>query len=140
MQKDPITVDDLKEQLKEKFRECDRQRTQIKNLEHKLSFSEQRTLRASDTVASLRGGAHLVKPSVKAQLPHMVMGCSECYAHNLPCDDHARCRSCVEKDTSCARWRCSLKHVLLNCPDYPACKYPHDANGWLLLREQRPEW
>ncbi|KAH9860913.1 hypothetical protein IAQ61_010649 [Plenodomus lingam] len=132
--------EELEQQLREKTSLCDRQRSQLKMAEQHLKISEARVMRVSNNGDALTGAAHLVVPHANTKLPKNVVSCSECYANNLTCDAHAKCRSCGERDTPCARWRCSLKHKLGTCPLVP-CKLPHDAQGWLMLqREARPQW
>lgn len=132
-------VGDLQGKLREKSSDCDRLRTRINIQEKSLEDYRQRITRASDVVAALRGGAHLVRPRANAKLSKMILGCSECYAKNISCDNQARCRHCTENNEICARWRCSLQHIHGSCPDAP-CRLPHDEAGWLGLVTQRPEW
>ncbi|KAJ4357108.1 hypothetical protein N0V95_002764 [Ascochyta clinopodiicola] len=132
-------VGDLQAMFREKGSECDRYRTQLKNQEKRVEDYKQRILRASKDGAALRGAAHLVKPQANTKLSALVLGCSECYAQNVSCDNKARCRSCTENNEICARWRCGLHHILGQCPDTP-CRFPHDEQGWLCQVEPRPEW
>jgi chromosome segregation ATPase len=132
-------VGDLQRQLQEKSRDCDRFRTKLKNQEKIVEDYKQRILRASSDGKALRGAAHLVVPKPDTKFSHLVLGCSECYTKNITCDDKARCRHCTENNEKCARWRCSLKHILGQCPDIPCC-YPHESDGWLLATDPRPEW
>ena len=108
------------EELKIKLRE---QRVQLKTAEAQLKHCENRLLEITKNGMSLQGAAHLVKPNANTQLPKTVFACSECYANG----------------ETCARWRCSLKHRLGNCPLTP-CKLAHDEQGWLMLRTERPQW
>ncbi|EOA86587.1 uncharacterized protein SETTUDRAFT_30922 [Exserohilum turcica Et28A] len=124
------------EELKIKLRE---QRVQLKTAEAQLKHCENRLLEITKNGMSLQGAAHLVKPNANTQLPKTVFACSECYANNLECDNNATCRSCTDRGETCARWRCSLKHRLGNCPLTP-CKLAHDEQGWLMLRTERPQW
>ncbi|USP76332.1 purine-cytosine permease-like protein [Curvularia clavata] len=130
---------DLNAKLRQKMVECDRQRNQLKTVEAQLQHCQDRLKDITNNGMSLQGAVHLVKPSAQAQLPKGVMSCSECYANNLACDSKATCHNCAEHNKSCARWRCSLKHKLGSCPLAP-CKFPHDAQGWLVRYTDRPEW
>lgn len=132
-------VGDLQGMLREKSSECDRFRTQLKLQEKRVEDFRQRTLRAANNGETLRGAAHLVKPQANTKFSSLVLGCSECYAKNITCDNKARCQHCTENNEVCARWRCSLKHKLGTCPDTP-CRLPHDDAGWLGQVERRPEW
>jgi DNA repair exonuclease SbcCD ATPase subunit len=130
-QLDKVNLDGLKAQLKEKTSQSDRFRNQVKHLEQRLSV-------ATNGGEYLKGGAHLVAPNAKTVLPKTVMPCSECYAKNITCDGGAKCRPCAESNTTCARWRCSLKQKLGECHLTP-CSLPHDPQGWLVMNA-RPEW
>jgi hypothetical protein len=130
---------DFQSKLREVTSERDRFRTKVKHQEKVIEDAQNRIQRASNQGASLRGAAHLVKPQANTKLPALTLGCSECYANNVPCDDKARCRNCTENNENCVRWRCSLKHILGTCPDVP-CRFPHDQQGWLLQVEPRPQW
>jgi chromosome segregation ATPase len=132
-------IDDVKSKLMEKTSTCDRQRNQLKMIEAQLSQSQSRLMKITNHGESLCGAAHVVKPSGTSKLPKLVISCVECYNKNLPCDNGARCRNCVENNTQCARWRCSLKHKYGECPLTP-CPLSHDSQGWLVLRTERPEW
>lgn len=132
-------VEDLQSQLSEKTTACDRLRGSLKIHEKKLLDSQQRLDRASDTAHALRGASHLVKPRPDTKFSPLVLGCSECYAKNLTCDNKACCRNCFENNEKCARWRCSIKHILDRCPVVP-CTFPHDTDGWLLAPSARPQW
>ncbi|KAF2848498.1 hypothetical protein T440DRAFT_166832 [Plenodomus tracheiphilus IPT5] len=133
-------IDDLKQKLREKTSTCDRQRSQLKLTEQHLKVAQERIMKNANNGDILRGAAHLVTPNAKGKLPRNVVSCSECYANNLTCDTDAKCRSCNERNTVCARWRCSLKHKLGDCPLAP-CKLPHDSQGWLILQQEtRPQW
>jgi hypothetical protein len=132
-------LEEVRSKLREKTGLCDRQRNQLKFAETQLQHCQHRLLDVTKNGLLLQGAAHIVKPNIHAQLPKTVVGCSECYAKNLQCDNNARCRSCTERDALCARWRCSLMHKLGDCPLKP-CKLPHDSQGWLVLQTERPEW
>lgn len=131
-------LDEVKDKLLEKTKDCDRFRNQLKKAEHHLKLSQSRLMTATNNGALLRGAAHIVAPNESAKLPKKVMSCSECYALNLPCDNGSRCRNCIDNNRKCARWRCSLKHKLGVCERAP-CAPPHDPDGWLVV-EPRPEW
>jgi DNA repair exonuclease SbcCD ATPase subunit len=133
------SMDKLKAELREKSSQCDRNRTQLKAVEQQLHVSQDRLKRFHNSGEGLRGGAHLVVPNEKSKLPKQIISCAECYAKNLPCDNGARCQSCALKNIQCARWRCSMKHRLGECPDHP-CALPHDPQGWLVTLDARPEW
>lgn len=135
----PESVADLKDKLREKSSLCDRLRSQLKSSEQNFKISQERVMKVSNNGDSLRGGAHLVAPQANGKLPKNVVSCSECYANNITCDSSACCRSCSERNTQCARWRCSLKHKLGVCNLAP-CKLPHDSQGWLILQDNRPQW
>ncbi|KAF2622414.1 hypothetical protein BU25DRAFT_495134 [Macroventuria anomochaeta] len=132
-------VGDLQDLLREKSSECDRFRAKLKNQEKTVEDYKQRTLRASNDGKALRGAAHLVLPQPNTKLSTLVLGCSECYAKNITCDNKARCRHCTENNEKCFRWRCSLKHILGQCPNVP-CSFPHESDGWLLQTDPRPQW
>lgn len=133
-------IDAIKDKLREQSSACDRFRTQLKGTEQQLKLCHERLMIATDGGNNFRGAAHLVKPNVSSKLPKNVVSCSECYANNVTCDSSARCRNCTENNKDkCARWRCSMKHKLGECTSVP-CPLPHDSQGWLVLREPRPEW
>jgi len=135
----PEAIGELKDKLRDKTSQCDRLRNQLKLTEQHLKVSQDRVMKVSNNGDSLRGAAHLVVPHARGQLPKNVVSCSECYANNITCDSSPCCRSCSERNTQCARWRCSLKHKLGECNLTP-CKLPHDPQGWLILQESRPQW
>jgi hypothetical protein len=135
---DQESLDGVKEKLREKTSQCDRLRNELKGAEHQLKLSQSRLLAVMNGGDALKGGAHLVVPNAKSILSKVVMPCSECYALNDTCDNGARCRSCVERNSNCARWRCSMKHKLGECHLTP-CVLPHDPQGWLIMGE-RPQW
>ncbi|KAH6639566.1 permease for cytosine/purines, uracil, thiamine, allantoin-domain-containing protein [Boeremia exigua] len=135
---------DLRGQLKEKTSACDRLRNELnaqtKAFEDLIAKeAETRLLRASDDGKALRGGVHLVKPASDTKLSPLVLSCLECYNKNITCDNKARCRHCYENNETCSRWRCSLKHILGQCTNLP-CTFPHEADGWLVATEPRPQW
>lgn len=133
------SINELKEQLRKMSSQYDRQCNQLKLSERLLVLSQGRVMKITNDGDYLRGAAHLVAPNEKGKLPTNVMPCSECYAKSLTCDSSARCRSCTDGNAQCARWRCSLKHKLGECPLEP-CKLPHDSQGWLVLLNSRPQW
>jgi hypothetical protein len=63
-----------------------------------------------------------------------------CYVKNLPCDHSITCHNCRGANRKCLRFRCSMQHVLKNCPDKPFCKLTHSNEGWLVTDHERPEW
>jgi hypothetical protein len=132
-------VVDLQTQLSQKSADCDRWRTKYKNQEKMIETCKRQMERAANENTCLRGAAHLVKPANSSKLSPVVMSCSECYARNITCDNKARCRHCTENNEDCARWRCSLRHHLGQCPRVP-CTFPHGEDGWLLAPEPRPQW
>jgi hypothetical protein len=132
-------IDDIKSKLREKTSVCDRQRNELKMVKAQLSQSQSRLMKITNHGESLHGAAHVVKPAETSKLPKLVISCVECYNKNLPCDNGAKCRNCIENNTPCARWRCSLKHKYGDCPLTP-CPLSHDSQGWLVLRAERPEW
>lgn len=132
-------IDDLRKKLRETTSDRDRQRNQLKLCERQLKHSNDLVQRASNNGELLKGAAHLVKPNERAKLPKTIVACSECYAYNLQCDNGAQCRSCMDRNTTCQRWRCALKHRLGGCTMTP-CKFPHDSQGWLMTQTERPQW
>lgn len=132
-------VGDLQAELRQKSSDCDRYRTMAKNQEKMVETCKQQIERARNDNQALRGAAHLVKPAPTSKLSPLVLGCTECYTKNITCDNKARCRYCTENNEQCSRWRCSLKHVLGQCPRVP-CTFPHEEDGWLLATEPRPQW
>ena len=132
-------VSDLQVQLSEKSRTCDQLRTSLKKVEKQVAAYEHALNRATNVSKALQGASHLVKPKEGTKLSTRVMACAECYAKNLTCDDKPMCRNCSESNEACARWRCSLRHVMERCPRVP-CTFPHEADGWLLVPEDRPDW
>ena len=132
-------VGDLQTQLSQKSADCDRWRTKYKNQEKMVETWKRQLERAADENTCLRGAAHLVKPAPSSKLSLIVTSCSECYSKNITCDNKARCRHCTENNVDCARWRCSLRHHLGQCPRVP-CTFPHGDDGWLLAPDPRPTW
>ncbi|KAH8723746.1 hypothetical protein GQ44DRAFT_773623 [Phaeosphaeriaceae sp. PMI808] len=130
---------DLNESLQEKKVQCSRFRIQLKQTEQQLKLMQDRLNTATSHGEYLRGGAHPVAPSLQSKLPNKVVACFECYVNNLPCDNKARCQSCVTHDAKCTRWRCSLKQKLGECHG-ASCLLAHDSQGWLVLKRARPEW
>lgn len=136
---DQGNLDNLKEQLREKSSSLDRMRTKLKLAERHLENIQNKLSRVLNGGDALRGGAHPIIPNENSKLPKNVWSCVECFAQNIPCDNGARCRNCFESHTKCARFRCSMKHKLGDCPD-SVCQLPHDPNGWLVTMDKRPEW
>lgn len=134
-----VSTEDLKTKLHEKTIQCNQQRYKIKVAEENLKISQERVLKVADEGKTLQGAAHLVIPNANSKMPRTIISCSECYSKNIECDHGARCKNCTDSNTVCARWRCSLKHKLGECPLAP-CKLPHDPQGWLVLQEPRPQW
>lgn len=132
-------VGGLQAQLSQKSADCDRWRTKYKNQEKMVDTWKRQLERAADENTCLRGAAHLVKPAASSKLSPIVTSCSECYSKNITCDNKARCRHCTENNVDCARWRCSLRHHLGQCPRVP-CTFPHGEDGWLLAPDPRPTW
>ncbi|KAG9199131.1 hypothetical protein G6514_009049 [Epicoccum nigrum] len=132
-------VSDLPVRLSEKSRICDQLRTSFQQQEKQAERCGHALNRATNISKALCGAAHLVKPTEGAKLSPRVMGCAECYAKNISCDNTSVCRNCSENNERCVRWRCSLRHVMERCPRVP-CTFPHEADGWLLAPEARPDW
>jgi hypothetical protein len=132
-------VSNLQVQLSEKSRICDQLRTSLKKQERQAASYEHALNRATNVSKALQGASHLVIPKEGTKLSTRVMSCVECYAKNLTCDDKPMCRNCSENNEACARWRCSLRHVMERCTRAP-CTFPHEADGWLLTPEARPDW
>lgn len=132
-------VGDLEIQLDEKTQICDRLRASAKAHEKALQASKQSLDRATDAAKALHGAAHLVKPRPDTKLSTIVLSCAVCYTKNITCDNKSVCRNCSENNEKCVRWRCSLKHILGNCPRV-LCTFPHETDGWLLASGPRPEW
>jgi hypothetical protein len=116
----------LQEEQVKKAGECDMQREELREQGKLLEEAEQRVLLASKTTEALNGAAHLVVPEKQTILPCDIVSCFECYANSRECDSLARCRSCVETQSKCARWRCGMYHVLGECSSAP-CKLPHSG-------------
>ncbi|OAL57491.1 hypothetical protein IQ07DRAFT_37486 [Pyrenochaeta sp. DS3sAY3a] len=131
--------EDMKAELAIKTSQCDQLRGELHVAEQTLKRSQEQARQTSNNFELLRGAAHLVVPMLSGKLPRTVISCSECYANNLPCDSNTRCRNCRERDTLCARWNCSLKYRFGECPLTP-CRLLHDSQGWLILKEARPQW
>ena len=116
----------LQKEHAKKVDECDMQREELREQEQLLHEAEERVLVASRTTEALNGAAHLVVPEKQTILPDDVVSCFECYANSRECDNFARCRSCKETQSKCARWRCGMQHVLGECSAAP-CKLPHSG-------------
>ena len=133
-------LSDLKVQLSERSRICDQLRNSLKNQQKQAASYAHALDRATNVSKALQGAAHLVKPKEGIKLSARVMGCAECYAKNLTCDNKSVCRNCSENNETCVRWRCSIRHVMERCPRAP-CTFPHETDGWLLAApETRPDW
>lgn len=132
-------VSDLQVRLAEKTRTCDQLRNSLRKQEKQVAAYEHTLDRATNASKALHGAAHLVRPQEGTKLSPRVMCCAECYAKNLTCDNMSVCRNCSENNERCSRWRCSLRHVMNRCPRVP-CTFPHEADGWLLRPEDRPDW
>jgi hypothetical protein len=138
-QNDPETLNDMKAKLEAKTNKCDRLCNQLKDTEQELVLAKSQLWTAANGGKDLKGGAHLVVPNIKTTLPKNVFPCGECLAGNMACDNKTRCRPCTESGVRCARWRCSLKQKLSECPLTP-CLLQHDTQGWLVLGRPRPIW
>lgn len=129
----------VKAELAIKTSQCEQLLSKLHVAEQTLKRSQEQARQTANNFELLRGAAHLVVPILSGKLPRTVISCSECYANNLPCDSNTRCRNCRERDTLCARWNCSLKYRFGECPLTP-CRLLHDNQGWLILKEARPQW
>jgi hypothetical protein len=127
----------LQVKLSEKSAEADRFRNDIRLLNRRFELSQQNLKKAEGT-AALRGAAHLIVPA-NTTLPQMVFPCIECFTKNLDCDNGTRCKQCTLSGQECARWRCSIKHITQDCDEAP-CRFLHDVNGWVMLRQKRAQW
>ncbi|PSN64922.1 hypothetical protein BS50DRAFT_635762 [Corynespora cassiicola Philippines] len=132
-------LEDTKEKLLEKTRETDRFRNQLNELNKALESKNMTIQKLAGTNVRIRGAAHLVKPASTTKLPRTVFSCIECYINNRDCDNGNPCTNCVDISGSCVRWKCSMTHMFKQCPDKP-CELVHDANGWLITRDARPQW
>ncbi|KAF2119675.1 hypothetical protein BDV96DRAFT_350945 [Lophiotrema nucula] len=132
-------VKKLEEEKKMKSAEVSRLRQELMKKEKELEGSRATALRITDGGKSYRFAATLVVPSVKAKLPKTVFSCLHCYSKNLQCDNHARCQNCNDAGENCQRWRCTAHHLLKQCATVP-CDLTHTPDGWLMTREERPQW
>ncbi|KAI4934842.1 hypothetical protein J4E85_002703 [Alternaria conjuncta] len=131
-------IEDIKGKLREMTTLCDRQRAQLKDAKDELKFKEARIMDLSNNGERLRGAIHVVPPR-NVKLPETVVSCTECYAMDRRCDSGTKCRPCMENNTECLRFMCSLKYKNGNCPLVP-CPLTHDGQGYLMLPRPRPEW
>ncbi|KAF2002062.1 hypothetical protein P154DRAFT_150795 [Amniculicola lignicola CBS 123094] len=142
----PKKPNDLEEKLKEKTTEASRLQNENHQLKHLLrtkdatiSNLEKQVDRLSDNGKIYRNAAHLVKPSDNANIPRTVVACMECYSKNSTCDSKTKCHNCTESGSLCLRWRCSQFHVHKRCESQP-CRLYHNSDGWVMLKQARPEW
>ncbi|KAF2787724.1 hypothetical protein K505DRAFT_396145 [Melanomma pulvis-pyrius CBS 109.77] len=133
-------IDDLKEKLKGKTAEASRLQNDNRIMNRRLELSQATINKVSDNGKALRGAAHLTVPAAQVKLPTTIFGCIECYVKNLNCDSGAKCRNCIDSDSTCSRWRCSLVHVIKHCPLDRPCQLVHGSDGWLITKEPRPQW
>lgn len=132
-------LEDLRQELAKQRATSDRQRNELRVMERRLDLSNKSFQKVESGIAHLRGAAHLIIPNTATRLAKNVFPCMECFVANKDCDSKSRCYNCTLNDVPCARWRCSMKHILQECKEMP-CKFLHDNNGWLVTREQRPQW
>ncbi|KAI4688205.1 uncharacterized protein J4E84_005135 [Alternaria hordeiaustralica] len=131
-------IEDIKGKLREMTTLSDRQRAQLKDAKEELKFKDARIMDLSNNGERLRGAIHVVPPR-NVKLPETVVSCTECYAMDRRCDSGTKCRPCMENNTECLRFMCSLKYKNGNCPLVP-CPLTHDGQGYLMLPRPRPEW
>jgi len=131
-------IEDIKGKLREMTTLSDRQRAQLKDAKDELKFKDARIMDLSNNGERLRGAIHVVPPR-NVKLPETVVSCTECYAMDRRCDSGTKCRPCMENNTECLRFMCSLKYKNGNCPLVP-CPLTHDGQGYLMLPRPRPEW
>ncbi|KAL5414882.1 hypothetical protein PMIN03_003017 [Paraphaeosphaeria minitans] len=130
---------DLDSQLREKTSSCDRMRNDLKHTEKRLEVAS-KALYKIENHQQLKGAAHLIIPSDHTKLPRLVLPCIECFARNVTCDSNSRCQNCNMSDERCHRWKCSQMHILrAGCQDF-MCPLEHDDNGWLMLKQEQPQW
>jgi len=132
-------IEDIKGKLREMTSLSDRQRTQLKEVKDELKSKDARIMDLSKNGERLRGAMHVVPPRANVKLPETVVSCTECYALDRRCDSGTKCRPCMENNTECLRFMCSLKYKNGNCPLVP-CPLTHDGQGYLMLPRPRPEW
>ncbi|KAI4673074.1 uncharacterized protein J4E78_001580 [Alternaria triticimaculans] len=131
-------IEDIKGKLREMTTLSDRQRAQLKDAKDELKFKDARIMDLSNNGERLRGAIHVVPPR-NVKLPETVVACIECYSMDRSCDSGTKCRPCMENNTECLRFMCSLKYKNGNCPLVP-CPLTHDGQGFLMLPRPRPEW
>lgn len=112
--------------------ELDRIEEMVKDMQYRLQL-------ADDMAEVLQSAAHLAVPDPGFVLPSRIMKCFECYKMGIKCDSLAVCRHCFENKKVCARWRCSVQHVLGNCPTI-GCTLPHEWDGFLIDIVAIPGW
>ncbi|KAF1978784.1 hypothetical protein BU23DRAFT_188465 [Bimuria novae-zelandiae CBS 107.79] len=130
---------DLELQLREKTSSCDRMRNDLRHTERRLEITN-KALHKVENHLHLKGAAHPIVPSDTTKLPRLVLPCMECFAKNIPCDSNSRCQNCLVHGEKCLRWKCSQMHILRDgCQEFP-CMLNHDQNGWLMLKQDQPQW
>ncbi|KAF2440156.1 hypothetical protein P171DRAFT_119158 [Karstenula rhodostoma CBS 690.94] len=137
----PLTMQakDLDSQLREKTSSCDRMRNDLRHVEKRLEVTS-KALHKVENHQQLKGAAHSIVPNDQTKLPKLVLPCLECFARNVTCDASSRCQNCTMSGEKCHRWKCSQVHILRGgCQDFP-CLLEHDANGWLMLKQEQPRW
>jgi predicted nucleic acid-binding Zn-ribbon protein len=132
-------IAELEAKFKKEQAENGRLRNNLLMTTKRLEAEQARSDRLGKAEATVRGAAHLITPAANAKLPKTVFDCIHCYVKNLDCDSGARCENCTSSGLPCTRWRCSMKHLLGNCPDTP-CHFLHDEGGWLITKQGRPKW
>ncbi|KAF2644545.1 hypothetical protein P280DRAFT_545995 [Massarina eburnea CBS 473.64] len=129
---------DLQAELTKKSKEVDLHRERHRHTNRHLELALVNLQKSKDGM-SLRGAYHLIVPSGKTTLPKLVFPCIECFMKNGDCDDKNQCQNCENSGEKCARFRCSIRHITLDCQETP-CRLLHDANGWVMLKQQRSQW
>jgi hypothetical protein len=133
-------INELKKKLEDKTAEASRNVNELRDMRKRYDNSQAAIEKAADNQKSLRGAAHLTKPSQNVNFHRTVFGCVECYVKGLDCDSGVRCKNCTDSDSMCSRWRCSLVHILKYCPPDRPCGLVHGQDGWVSTREARPQW
>jgi hypothetical protein len=133
-------VNDLQTKLKDKTTENSRNINELRDMRKRYESCHAAIEKAANNQKSLCGAAHLIKPSQNVKFNSTVFGCVECYVKHLDCDSGARCRNCIDSDSMCSRWRCSLVHILKYCPPDRPCGLVHGQDGWVSTKEARPQW
>jgi len=134
------TIDTLGKRLREKALEICRLNHDLHLMKKKHQQAEERVLRVANTADAIRGAAHLAAPAPNSKLSTTIFSCISCYVKSLTCDNGATCANCKVNGDECNRWRCSLAHILKNCPTSRPCQLVHGSDGWLMTQEPRPEW